>query len=79
MLNLRNPVVWLIGIVVIAAISLLLRGHFSAEVRERLSAQAQLSPIGSPPARVCYHYSAQPSLAEAGLSPASMSKFEGCT
>jgi hypothetical protein len=35
MLNLRNPVVWLIGIVVIAAISLLLRGHFSAEVSER--------------------------------------------
>ena len=35
MLNLRNPVVWLIGIVVIAAISLLLRGHFSAEDRER--------------------------------------------
>jgi len=35
MLNLRNPVVWLIGIVVIATISLLLRGHFSAEARER--------------------------------------------
>ena len=34
---------------------------------------------GSPPTRVCYHYSAQPSLAEAGLSPASMSKTEGCT
>src|ERR1019366_3994158 len=34
---------------------------------------------GSPPARVCYHYSAQPSLAEAGLAPASMSKTEGCT
>jgi hypothetical protein len=35
MLNLRNPVVWLIGIVVIAALSLLLRGHFSAQARER--------------------------------------------
>jgi len=34
---------------------------------------------GSPPTGVCYHYSAQPSLAEAGLSPASMSKIEGCT
>ena len=34
---------------------------------------------GSPPARVCYDYSAQPSIAEAGLSPASMSKTEGCT
>ena len=34
---------------------------------------------GSPPARVCYGYSAQPSIAEAGLAPASMSKTEGCT
>ena len=34
---------------------------------------------GSPPTGVCYHYSAQPSLAEAGLAPASMSKPEGCT
>jgi hypothetical protein len=34
---------------------------------------------GSPLAGVCYHYSAQPSIAEAGLAPASMPKFEGCT
>jgi len=34
---------------------------------------------GSPPTGVCYHYSAQPSIAEAGLAPASMSQFEGCT
>ena len=34
---------------------------------------------GSPLARVCYHYSAQASLAEAGLAPASVSKTEGCT
>ena len=34
---------------------------------------------GSPPARVCYHYSAQPPIAEAGLSPARLSKNEGCT
>ena len=34
---------------------------------------------GSPLAGVCYHYSAQPPIAEAGLSPASMSKVEGCT
>lgn len=38
-----------------------------------------LPPLGSPPAGVCYHYSAQPSIAEAGLAPASMSKVEGCT
>ncbi len=34
---------------------------------------------GSPPTGVCYHYSAQPSLGEAGLAPAIMSKLEGCT
>ena len=34
---------------------------------------------GSPPAGVCYHYSAQPPIAEAGLAPASMAKVEGCT
>src|SRR5947207_8637146 len=33
----------------------------------------------SPPTRVCYHYSAQPSIAEAGFSPARVSKSEGCT
>src|ERR1019366_2929857 len=40
--------------------------------------QSLLQP-GSPLAGVCYHYSAQPPIAEAGLSPASMSKVEGCT
>ena len=34
---------------------------------------------GSPPAKVCYDYLAQPSIAKAGLAPASMSKTEGCT
>jgi len=34
---------------------------------------------GSPPTRVGYDYSAQPSLAEAGLAPPSTSKTEGCT
>ena len=33
----------------------------------------------SPPAGVCYHYSAQPPIAEAGFSPARVSKNEGCT
>src|ERR1043166_7929782 len=33
----------------------------------------------SPPARVCYHYSAQPPISEAGFSPARVSKNEGCT
>src|SRR5208282_1140976 len=38
-----------------------------------------LPQSGSPPTKVCYDYSAQPSIAEAGLAPASMSKTEGCT
>jgi hypothetical protein len=38
-----------------------------------------LPQSGSPPTSVCYDYSAQPSIAEAGLAPASMSKTEGCT
>jgi hypothetical protein len=33
----------------------------------------------SPPVEVCYHYSAQPPIAEAGFSPARLSKNEGCT
>src|SRR5882672_8696200 len=33
----------------------------------------------SPPSEVCYHYSAQPPIAEAGFSPARLSKNEGCT
>ncbi len=40
---------------------------------------AELAPAGSPPTRVCYHYSAQPPLAEAGFAPARVSKNEGCT
>ncbi len=31
-----------------------------------------------PPTKVCYDYLAQPSIAEAGLAPASISKTEGC-
>ena len=34
---------------------------------------------GSPPTGVCYHYSAQPPIAEAGFSPARLSRIEGCT
>jgi len=33
----------------------------------------------SPSSQVCYHYSAQPPIAEAGFSPARVSKNEGCT
>ena len=41
--------------------------------------QQSLPRLGSPPVRVCYHYSAHPPIAEAGLSPARLSKNEGCT
>ena len=40
--------------------------------------QSLLQPE-SPPVEVCYHYSAQPPIAEAGFSPARMSRIEGCT
>jgi len=40
--------------------------------------QSLLQPE-SPPARVCYHYSAQPPIAETGFSPVHVSKNEGCT
>ena len=39
----------------------------------------RLPQPGSPPTGVCYHYSAQPSLADAGIAPAGMSKPESCT
>src|ERR1017187_3130607 len=45
--------------------------YFGCRLRQSL-----LQP-GSPLAGVCYHYSAQPPIAEAGLLPASMSKAEG--
>jgi hypothetical protein len=38
-----------------------------------------LPQSGSPPTGVCYDYSAQPSIAEAGPAPASLSKTEGRT
>jgi hypothetical protein len=41
--------------------------------------QQSLPRPESPPARVCYDYSAQPPIAEAGFSPARVSKNKGCT
>jgi hypothetical protein len=35
MLDARNPVVWLIGIIAVAIVLFLMRGHFTAEARER--------------------------------------------
>ena len=53
-------------------------GSFSESDRPTRLRQSLPQP-GSPPARVCYHYSAQPPIAEAGFAPARMSKNEGCT
>ena len=33
--DIRNPVVWLIGVITLGIVLFLLRGHFSAETRER--------------------------------------------
>jgi len=35
MLDAGNPVVWLIGIIAVAIVVFLMRGHFTAEARER--------------------------------------------
>ncbi len=35
MLDIRNPIVWLIGIIAFCLVFLSLRGRFSAEARER--------------------------------------------
>jgi hypothetical protein len=35
MLDARNPVVWLISVIVLTFAFLLMRGHFTAEARER--------------------------------------------
>jgi len=53
------------------------RPRFRADRPARL--RQSLPQPGSPPTRVCYHYSAQPPIAEAGFSPARVSKTEGCT
>jgi hypothetical protein len=53
------------------------RRRFRADRPARL--RQSLPQPGSPPTRVCYHYSAQPPIAEAGFAPARVSKNEGCT
>src|SRR5213593_3555998 len=53
------------------------RPRFRADRPARL--RQSLPRPESPPTRVCYHYSAQPPIAEAGFSPAHISKNEGCT
>ena len=47
MFDIANPVLWLIGFIVLAAVFLLLRGHFSAEARERRRRERSHKPVVS--------------------------------
>ncbi len=47
MLDARNPVVWLIGIIAFAAVFFLLRGRFSPAARERRRRQKSHQPVVS--------------------------------
>ena len=45
MLDARNPVVWLIGIIVFAVAFFFLRGHFTAEARARRRLEKSHRPV----------------------------------
>jgi hypothetical protein len=47
MLDARNPVTWLIGLLAFAALFFLLRGHFTAEARERRRRARSHRPVVS--------------------------------
>jgi hypothetical protein len=47
MLDARNPVVWLIGIIALAVAFFLLRGHFTVEARERRRREKSHKPVVS--------------------------------
>ena len=45
MFDIATPVLWLIGIIALAAAFLLLRGYFSAEARERRRRERSHRPV----------------------------------
>jgi hypothetical protein len=45
MLDIRNPMVWLLGASTIAALGLLARGHFSPEARARRRREKSNRPL----------------------------------
>ena len=47
MLDIRNPLFWLIGVVVLVAVVSLVRSHFSAEARERRRREKSHRPVVS--------------------------------
>jgi hypothetical protein len=47
MLDPRNPVVWLIGIIALAIVLFLVRGHFNTEARARRRREKSNRPVVS--------------------------------
>ena len=45
MLDIRNPMVWLIGVLALGIVFFLLRGHFSAEARARRRREKSNRPV----------------------------------
>jgi hypothetical protein len=45
MLDMRNPILWLIGFVVLAVFLFLLRGRFSTEARARRRREIRIRPV----------------------------------
>ena len=45
MLDIRNPVFWLIGVIVLAVALFLVRGYFNAEVRARRRRKRSNRPV----------------------------------
>ena len=45
MLDIRNPMVWLLGASILAALGLLARGHFSTEAQARRRREKSNRPI----------------------------------
>jgi beta-lactamase regulating signal transducer with metallopeptidase domain len=47
MLDIRNPILWLIGVLVFAVAFFLLRSHFTVEARERRRREKSHRPVVS--------------------------------
>jgi hypothetical protein len=45
MLDIRNPLFWLLGVVVLVAVLSLVHGHFGAEARERRRREKSHKPV----------------------------------
>jgi hypothetical protein len=45
MLDIRNPILWLIGVLALGVVLFLVRGHFSAEARARRRREKSHRPV----------------------------------